>query len=123
MKTFSQLLWLSEPELESVLQPDLHLSGNVATKRPRDLRKPDNKLHQCNIWADEKELPKLYGGEGAHNIPCQGSTHLLDQRWINFFQDVTYYNAYEKDIAIVNIFFGEPTAYGESIYDKVLDVV
>ena len=31
------------------------------------------------------------------------------------FQDATYYNAYEKDIAIVNIFFGEPTAYGESI--------
>ena len=26
---------------------------------------------------------------------------------------MTYYNAYEKDIAIVNIFFGEPTAYGE----------
>ena len=23
------------------------------------------------------------------------------------------YNAYEKDIAIVNIFFGEPTVYGE----------
>ena len=33
----------------------------------------------------------------------------------NLFQDVTYYNAYEKDIAIVNIFFGEPTAYGESV--------
>ena len=29
---------------------------------------------------------------------------------------MTYYNAYEKDIAIVNIFFGEPTAYGEFIY-------
>ena len=33
---------------------------------------------------------------------------------INFFQDVTFYNAYEKDIAIVNIFFGEPTVYGDS---------
>ena len=31
------------------------------------------------------------------------------------FQDETYYNAYEKDIAIVNILFGEPTAYGEFI--------
>ena len=28
---------------------------------------------------------------------------------------MTYYNAYEKDIATVNIFFGGPTAYGESI--------
>ena len=25
-----------------------------------------------------------------------------------------YYSAYEKDIAIVNIFFGEPTVFGES---------
>ena len=77
MKTFSQLLWLAQLELEPVLQPDLHLSGNVATKRPRDLRKPDNKLHQCNIRADEKELPKLYGGQGAHNFTHQGVTHLL----------------------------------------------
>ena len=25
-----------------------------------------------------------------------------------------YYNAYEKDIAIVNIFFGDSTVFGES---------
>ena len=31
----------------------------------------------------------------------------------HFYQDQVYYNAYEKDIAIVNIFFGEPTVYGE----------
>ena len=30
-----------------------------------------------------------------------------------FLQDKLQYNAYEKDIAIVNIFFGEPTVYGE----------
>ena len=30
-----------------------------------------------------------------------------------YFQDDNYYNAYERDIAIVNIFFGEPTVYGE----------
>ena len=40
----------------------------------------------------------------------------LLHRWIYYdFQNVTYYNAYEKDIAIVNIFFGEPTVYGESL--------
>ena len=33
---------------------------------------------------------------------------------VTFLQEVTYYNAYEKDITIVNIFFGEPTVYGES---------
>ena len=78
MRTFSQLLRLTQLELESVLQPDLHLSGNVATKRPRDLRKPDNKLHQCNIRADEEELPQFYGGKGAHNLTHQGLAHSLD---------------------------------------------
>ena len=28
------------------------------------------------------------------------------------------YNAYEKDIAIVNIFFGESTVFGEEIRSK-----
>ena len=31
-----------------------------------------------------------------------------------FYQDHVYYNAYEKDIAIVNIFFGDSTGFGES---------
>ena len=31
-----------------------------------------------------------------------------------FYQDHVYYNAYEKDIAIVNIFFGDTTGFGES---------
>ena len=83
---FSQLLWLSEPELESVLQPDLHLSGNVATKRPRDLRKPDNKLHQGNNRADEKELPQLYGGEGTHNFTHEGFAPTLDLGWSSLFR-------------------------------------
>ena len=30
----------------------------------------------------------------------------------HFYQDQVY-NAFKKDIAIVNIFFGEPTVYGE----------
>ena len=28
------------------------------------------------------------------------------------YQDHVHYNAYEKDIAIVNIFFGESTVFG-----------
>ena len=31
-----------------------------------------------------------------------------------FYQDQVSYNAYEKDIAIVNIFFGDSTVFGES---------
>ena len=38
-----------------------------------------------------------------------------EKYWIKgiFQQDKLQYNAYENDIAIVNIFFGEPTVYGE----------
>ena len=72
IKVFLQFLWLAELELESVLQPDLHLPGNVASKCPRDVRKPDNQLHRWNIRANESQLSKLYGGEGAYYCTCQG---------------------------------------------------
>ena len=36
--------------------------------------------------------------------------NITDQ---NRHQGQMYYNAYEKDIAIVDLFFGEPTVYGE----------
>ena len=32
------------------------------------------------------------------------------------YQDQVHYNAYEKDIAIVNIFFGESTVFGQLQY-------
>ena len=28
------------------------------------------------------------------------------------FKESAYYNAYEKDVAVVNIFFGSPTVFG-----------
>ena len=40
------------------------------------------------------------------NQPNLGSNQL-------FYQDHVSYNAYEKDIAIVNIFFGDSTGFGE----------
>ena len=67
-----QLLWFTEPEPESLLQPDLDLPGNVATEHPRDLREPDNQLRQSDVGADEVEIPKLHGRERAHIFPCQG---------------------------------------------------
>ena len=30
------------------------------------------------------------------------------------FQDLTTYNAFEKDIAVVNVFFGKSTAFGKT---------
>ena len=34
-------------------------------------------------------------------------------RNLKYIQGQVYYNAYKEDMAIVNIFFGEPTVYGQ----------
>ena len=36
-----------------------------------------------------------------------------------FFQDDLFYNAYETDIAVVNIFFGDSTVFGK-IYEDCM---
>ena len=69
---FSQFLWFTESESESFLQPNLHISGNVATKRSRDLWKPDDRLRQQDLRTNEEEVSKLDGWQGAHNIPHTG---------------------------------------------------
>ena len=35
----------------------------------------------------------------------------------DLIQGEAFYNAYEKDIAVVNIFFGDPTAFGGAVSD------
>ena len=65
-------MWFTESQPESLLQPDLDLPGNVATEHPRDLREPDNQLRQPDVGANEVEIHKLHGSEGAHIFPCQG---------------------------------------------------
>ena len=52
---------LSKLELEPLLRPDLHLLGNVATKRLGDLWQLDHRLHQQDNRATQTQLPKLYG--------------------------------------------------------------
>ena len=42
-------------------------------------------------------------------------TKRLNSIWLTF-QENQYYNAYEKDIAVVNIFFGGSTVFGELLY-------
>ena len=52
----------------------------------------------------------LVGGCGARAVSCKTPIYFMsnDQK-----QDSMHYNAYETDIALVNIFFGDPTAYGD----------
>ena len=68
----AQHLWLSELEPKPLLQLDLNLSGNVATKRPGDLWQPHHHLHQQDSRATQGEVPKLHGWQGAHIIAHQG---------------------------------------------------
>ena len=42
-------------------------------------------------------------------LPLNQASYLF----ILCYQDQVHYNAYEKDIAIVNIFFGESTVFGK----------
>ena len=60
-KTYTQHMWFTESEPESILQHELDFPGDVATKHPGDVREPDNKLHQSEVGAAEIEVSKLYG--------------------------------------------------------------
>ena len=40
-------------------------------------------------------------------------THLKSEQTLKYIQGQVYYNAYKEDMAIVNIFFGETTVYGQ----------
>ena len=65
----------------------------------------------------QTQLPKLYGRQGAHILTHKGVlVKCISDQSTFYHQGKEYYNAYQKDIAIVNIFFGEPTVYGELQY-------
>ena len=64
---------LSKLEPEPLLRPDLHLLGNVATKRLEDLYEPHHHLHQQDHRATQTEVPKLNGEQGAHIVAHQGA--------------------------------------------------
>ena len=108
---------LSKLEPEPLLQLDLDLLGNVATKCLGDLWQFDHRLHQQDHGATQTQLPKLYGRQGAHILTHKGVlVKCISDQSTFYHQGQKYYNAYQKDIAIVNIFFGEPTVYGELQY-------
>ena len=73
-----QLVWFPELEPESVLQPKLDLSGNVAAKRPRDLwETEESQLSWQDDRADEKEISQLHGWQGTDNIPHRSKSYYI----------------------------------------------
>ena len=94
---------LAELEPESFLRLELVIVGNVATECRGNLWKPNNYLCQPDVGAIKAEISELDGWKGTDIFSYQGFTNLLSSQ---------LYNAYEKDIAVLNLFFGQPTVYG-----------
>ena len=104
---------LAELEPESFLRLELDIVGNVATKRLGNLWKPNNYLCQPDVGAIEAEIPELDGWKGTDIFSYQGFKNLTTSCLVfTSHQGEGYYNAYEKDIAVLNLFFGQPTVYG-----------
>ena len=102
----------AESEPESILWPDLTISDNVATKRSPNLWRPNRGLCQQDSEPTETEVPERHGWKRDHKVSDQGGLSCKRSS-SHFSQGEQHYDAFKKDIAIVNIFFGEPTVYGE----------
>ena len=77
----------------------------MATSPPPTSTRPQGHSDQST------QTPWVIGSSYRRSPRCVGQTRLRSNQT---HQDQVYYNAYEKDIAIVNIFFGEPTVFGKS---------
>ena len=104
----------------------LETYGNLKTDYIEQISGP-LRLKYPNSMADEElitALTKVKPCMGlCSNLPPQTNYEILLLcstsapwhslcNWPTIPQGHLYYNAYEKDIAIVNLFFGEPTVFG-----------
>ena len=104
----------------------LETYGNLKTDYIEQISGP-LRLKYPNSMADEElitALTKVKPCKGlCSNLPPQTNYEILLLcstsapwhslcNWPTVPQGNLYYNAYEKDIAIVNLFFGEPTVFG-----------
>ena len=48
-------------------------------------------------------------------------THIISEKYqiCVFLPQKEYYNAFEKDIAVVNIFLGKPTVFGKFLFSRL----
>ena len=113
-KSFFQSMHITEHELESVLQLDRNHICNVGTLHQIDIREHLGvaSLHQRVDRTSKAQVPRWNGWEGTHIISHSGQQNLMDGYF--FLKVEPHYNAYEKDIAVVNIFFGKPTVFGKN---------
>ena len=93
----------------------------MATSHQFDIREYYNKLHQetVRVRTLEAEIPNdILGRERTVGFPHSGVIQNFgpSSTFIIINKGDAYYNAYEKDIAMVNIFFGGSTVFGEEMF-------
>ena len=90
-KCFFQQVWLSQLKPESLLQDELDLTGDVATKHPGNLWKHHNQLCRSVERATQVKVSKLYGKEGAHIVSYSGLYQILIRKSNHLFLRGTSY--------------------------------
>ena len=90
----------------------------MAARDQRNLWKHHDRLYKQTWGAVETYVPKRVDGrKGVVGLSYSGrdSKYLINAfpRIFLIQEGSAFYNAYEKDIAVVNIFFGGPTAFGK----------
>ena len=85
--------------------------GNQASWRPTATWPPLTSTRPQGHSDWNTQTPWVTGSSYRRSPRCVGQIHLRSEQT---HQDQVYYSAYEKDIAIVTFFFGEPTVFGES---------
>ena len=75
-------------------------------------------IHQWTTFPDQERIQETnYARERNPVFAIWGESAFFMNTFIRWhFQDNPVYNAYERDIAVVNIFFGQSTAFGKSIW-------
>ena len=116
-----QTLRLSQPEFESVLWPGLILcSTEVAAHSRSCLRKRWHQLRSRHVKSNEERIPPWIDGlQWDPDIPRTGKglvSSIYLSEILSFTQDSPQYNAYDRDIAVVNIFFADSTVFGLFIF-------
>ena len=111
-------MWLKKPELEPLLQPDQLLVSQMATGYQQNLRREQQRrLHQRAKGTNATEVSTKQSSRGTSLFSYQGEpfVHIFKTPIIKHFhlKGDQMYNAYYKDIAVVNLYFGDSTAFGE----------
>ena len=114
-----QGLWLKKPEPESILYFGRQLLlGEMATGSQLYVWKRHNYVHQWTARAFETGVSNNKNAENrAPVISYEGYVfdeinHLKYENQTMLLKGSPEYNAYEKDIAVLNLYFGHSTVFG-----------